>query len=432
MNVSDAKKVVKAASIANDTVIIEGVHGLGKSAIVKEYAKAEGLHIEELFLSMMEPGDMLGIPRTIHANGSTVTSWSEPTWFRRIKDAAWPNELITTELSFINKNFEDKYAKEITKEPTISRDALNNYYCEFKGIFSGELELHKQCDCITYNKSQASVLFLDELNRSTLDTRNASMQLILEKELNDHILPYVNGRQTQIVAAINPADQYQVDELDPALLDRFLHIEVEADAKAFLAWGRANGLNDIVLSYIAENPNKLHFQPEEGSKDNIGASPRSWAKLASFVDVMDKIPAEIHFSIIKGKIGSALGSRFLTYMNNYSKTLKIEDIEKVIKKEMKTKSIEEVGKAVNKLIENQEVIQKTEMAENFFAKYINSKKSEDAYPLLAYLYGLDLELRASFIKQKKEDDMKTYTKFVGFDKDLNNKQLFLSIVQTIK
>lgn len=434
MNISDAKKIIKAASLADDTVIMEAIHGVGKSSIVDEYAKEENLLFVPLFLSHMEMGDILGMPRTIAVEGEVVTSWTAPDWINRIISAAFPPHPKVEDLVFGDKDFEahtmERIADDI-KDGRVGRGLLNQTYCEYYGLLNDELHIISNQTNLTYKHAKPAVLFLDELNRSPLDVRQGTMQLVLERELHSHKLPYVNGVQTQIVAAINPADQYQVDELDPALLDRFLHITVESDTPAWLDWARNNKVNDVVTSFIAENPTKLHFQPEDGS---IGATPRSWAKLANFVDVMDKIPGEIRHAVMKGKIGSALASQFLTYYNNFSKTLKMADIEKEIKKATKKypEDIEKVGEAVKKLIANQEVIQKSEMAKNFFAKYIKHDKAADAYPLLAYLYGLELELRAAFLKNTRQESVENYTKLAKFDKELNNKKLFLSITQSIK
>lgn len=105
MNISEAKQLLKAAESANDTVIFEGVHGIGKSDVVKQYAKESNYFCQELFLSMMDVGDLLGIPRTVLAGASMVTVWAEPVWFKRIKDAAWPEELELDALHFVDPVF---------------------------------------------------------------------------------------------------------------------------------------------------------------------------------------------------------------------------------------------------------------------------------------------------------------------------------------
>lgn len=69
-------------------------------------------------------------------------------------------------------------------------------------------------------------IFLDELNRSHKKVRNALMELIQFKSINGVKLNNIEV----IWAAINPDDdeeEYQVDKLDPAHLDRFeIHMDV--------------------------------------------------------------------------------------------------------------------------------------------------------------------------------------------------------------
>lgn len=80
----------------------------------------------------------------------------------------------------------------------------------------------------------AEVIFFDELNRSDAKVRNAVMEIIQFRTINGEPLPKLRA----IVAAINPPGDagYDVDELDPALMDRF-HLTVDiapaADAVYF-------------------------------------------------------------------------------------------------------------------------------------------------------------------------------------------------------
>jgi len=430
MNIQMAKQIIEAAALADDTVIMQSLHGVGKSSIVEQFAKENDYYCMPLFLSHQEVGDLIGIPKIIEVGKESVTSWSKPTWLQRMIDYAWPEEVLEeSDIVFSSKELEEEIKAVCTD--VRNRDQLNRAYTIVKGLPNGFLHLTSNQADITNNKSRRSVLFLDELNRAPIDVRQSALQLVLEKKIHEHQLPCVNGEASIIVAAINPADTYQVDELDPALLDRFLFIEVEADAQSWLDWARSSNINPIVRDFIAENKQKLHFTPNNGE---IGASPRSWAKLASFVDKMDKIAPELHHPIMKGKIGSALASQFLTFYNNYSKNISIKDIEKAITKAKKKNSdLESVGKEVAKVMKDQEVIQKTEMAQNFLEAYKTKQKADAAYPLLAYLYSLPLELRASFLKALKESEGTLYAKVAKWDGELNNgtKKLFLSIVNVV-
>ena len=361
MDIQSAKEIIKAAFLADDTVIMEGPHGIGKSNIVKQFANEDDFHLEELFLSHQEVGDLIGIPHTIEHEGLTLTTWSMPIWLQRMHKAA--------------------------------------------------------------AQGKHSVLFLDELNRAPIDVRQSALQLVLERQIHEHALPIVNGVRTLVVAAINPASDYQVDELDPALLDRFLHVMVEADAPAFLKWGRKNNVNQTILDFISEFPDRLHWTPQDGG---IGATPRSWAKLGDFLDNIDKIPEEVLFQIMKGKVGTELASQFYTFFKNYINVVKAEDIEALVNENKDTtETIEELADLIAEKMSKSEAIQKTEMAHQLANR---NMKKDDILPFLAYMYSLEIEICVAFLKGYRKDHPELYKKLAQFDTELNDKNLFKRIV----
>lgn len=221
MNISEAKQLLKAAEFANDTVIFEGVHGIGKSDVVKQYAKEANYFCQELFLSMMDTGDLIGIPRTKTIGTSTVTTWAEPDWFQAITDAAFPQVVRISDLVFADADFSE-VVRTACESSHIDRAELNTLYSSHYDLVNDTLHLVSKESRVSASSGRRAVLFLDELNRSNLDVRQATLQLILNKELHSHKLPYIDGKCTIIVSAINPSDLYQVDELDAALLDRFM------------------------------------------------------------------------------------------------------------------------------------------------------------------------------------------------------------------
>ena len=75
-------------------------------------------------------------------------------------------------------------------------------------------------------------------------------------------------------------------------------------------------------------------------------------------------------------------------------------------------------------------MQKTELTENLYKKYLVDNKNADAtnsLPLMATLYGLDLEILNGFLKTKRNDDVQNYLKLAEFDNELNQKGLFKRI-----
>ena len=431
MNINTAKVIIVASARANDTVIMEGPHGIGKSAAPKQFAVENNYHMEPLFLSHQEVGDIIGIPETIQQHGESITKWSKAPWLQRMDDVAWPKAFKYGTLSFNNDDFKEFVEKSLdypTEDQRITRDELNKLYCTF---FVKDEILHLtrgQMDVVC-SDSKHTCLFLDELNRAPIDVRQSALELVLEKKIHEHKLPVVQGREAMIVAAINPADDYQVDELDPALLDRFLHIEVEADIEAFLDYGREVQMNSMVLDFLKEYPDRLFWQPKDGG---IGATPRSWEKLAGFIDIIDEIPKEVHFNIFAGKLGSEIAGQLIVFMKDYTNVIKIEDIVELVEQEKEnTSNIEELGDKVQELCGNMEAIQKRDMAKTIVAKFIDGDASE-TLPMMAFLYSLELEISAAFIKSYQETNPSEYSKIVKIDKELNNKNLFKRIIKELQ
>ncbi len=198
--------MLKHAYDANDSVLLNGKHGIGKTSVIKQFAKENNMYLETLILSLKDPSDLLGMPHIDHAETQKRTQFAEPDWFQKIIDKAWPTKCDYNDLEFSDIEFQKYVETQIDPDDIVYRTTLNEIYCKYYKKDSIELELLKEQYNVSCKKSQNSVLFLDELNRAFLETRQCSLQLVLEKELHSHKLPFVNGRRTFICAAINPSD----------------------------------------------------------------------------------------------------------------------------------------------------------------------------------------------------------------------------------
>lgn len=93
----------------------------------------------------------------------------------------------------------------------------------------------------------AEVLFFDELNRAHPKVLNAVFEIIQFHSINGEALP----RLRAVVAAINPASAgYHVQELDPALLDRF-HLHLHAAFGPSLDWFVARSGDKLGRALVA-------------------------------------------------------------------------------------------------------------------------------------------------------------------------------------
>jgi hypothetical protein len=371
MKISEVAPLITACQDANDSMLMTGVHGIGKSDVVEQWAKENNVHLEILFLSNQEVGDLIGIPHNRVENGKTIEEWSVPSWLDRMNTAS--------------------------------------------------------------ANGQHTALFLDEVSRAPSDVKQAALQLVLAKKIHEHKLPSLNGTDTVIVAADNPDDgRYQVEPMDPALLDRFLEVEVEVDPEAWLEWARGQNVNKMIRAFIADNPNKLHFIPDEGeTKDKTSATPRSWTKLGLYVDNFHNISSDLHYNIIAGKVGKAFAAQLINFISNYESIISVEDIENLTADlRKKTNNIELIGDGVRELIADSESIQITEITMSLINKYID-KTPDEAYPLLAMLYGLHIEILVSVFKKIAKDNPTHYKQIVTLDTEINDKKLFIKAAEAV-
>lgn len=110
---------------------------------------------------------------------------------------------------------------------------------------------------------QPIVLFLDELNRARPEMLQSIMELALNQTLAGRRLP----RGSQIVAAVNDGDDYQVTDLDPALVSRFNVYSFEPTVEDWLRWARDRGVDDRVVRFIEAFP---HFLDDDGIAADAG------------------------------------------------------------------------------------------------------------------------------------------------------------------
>ena len=122
------------------------------------------------------------------------------------------------------------------------------------------------------------ILFLDEVDRATLEVRQGIFELTDSRKLNGHTL----HKDTLVFAAVNGGDhgdQYQVGEMDPAELDRWTVFDVEPSVEDWLLWAKDSQLALEVWDFINQNRNHLEHT-DDFEPNKVYPSRRSWERLA--------------------------------------------------------------------------------------------------------------------------------------------------------
>jgi hypothetical protein len=140
-------------------------------------------------------------------------------------------------------------------------------------------------DCTTFNPpdwfkqacDEPVLLFLDEVDRATVEVRQGIFELTDSRKLNGHTL----HPDTLVFAAVNGGEhgeQYQVGEMDPAELDRWTVFDVEPTCEDWLAWAKTN-VDELVWDFI--NQNRAHLEHTGDFEPNkVYPSRRSWDRFS--------------------------------------------------------------------------------------------------------------------------------------------------------
>ena len=132
------------------------------------------------------------------------------------------------------------------------------------------------------------VLFLGEVDRATLEVRQGIFELTDSRKLNGHHL----HEDTLIFAAVNGGEHgehYQVNEMDPAELDRWSVWDVEPTVEDWLAWAK-NNVDGLIWDFINQNRNHLEHQGDIEPNKRY-PSRRSWDRLDKVLKQADALEA---------------------------------------------------------------------------------------------------------------------------------------------
>lgn len=151
------------------------------------------------------------------------------------------------------------------------------------------------------------VLFLDELNRARPEILQSVMDLTLNRTLAGRILP----AGSRVIAAVNEGDEYQLTDLDPALVSRFNVYEFAPTIEDWLIWANANELDPRVISFIQQHGEYLDGDPkavDASMNQMLGADlaktpdRRGWEKVSQLIAPLEQI-TELHIKLIAGTVG---------------------------------------------------------------------------------------------------------------------------------
>lgn len=168
---------------------------------------------------------------------------------------------------------------------------------------------------------QPIVLFLDELNRARPELLQAVQDLALNKTLAGKRLPV----GSIVISAVNQGEEYQLTDLDPALVSRFNLYEFAPTVEDWLLWANERAIDQRVISFIQKHPHHLDGEGEQSAEEawqqaGLVKTPdrRAWVRVADFIQAHEEI-ADLHIKIIAGIVGSAAAWAFKQHLASRAK-----------------------------------------------------------------------------------------------------------------
>lgn len=179
------------------------------------------------------------------------------------------------------------------------------------------------------------VVMLDELNRSLPGVQQSFFQLVLDRELgNDEDgVPYRLHPETRVFAAVNHGAEYDVNDMDPALLRRFWVVDLTPTHEDFIKWAGDTGLDPILVDFIRQNPAHLRVDPSKVEAGTVCPNPASWHRLDQALAHMEMAPTSLAgnkspllYPVAQGFIGTEAAIAFNEFIAKYELVLSAEDI----------------------------------------------------------------------------------------------------------
>ncbi|MEX0380150.1 ATP-binding protein [Leuconostoc sp. MS02] len=183
---------------------------------------------------------------------------------------------------------------------------------------------------------QPIIWFLDEFNRGSQAVQGELMNLVLQRQINDLILP----DNVNLILAENPDDSmsgfedsdYAVQTSDAAIKDRTTRLVMSVSVSGWLNWAGQNGgkrqnIHTVVRQFIAENAELLY--PDTRGID-LNPTPRAWQRVSDNLYELQTLPVsdqnDLLFDLVAGDLGQMVATQFVSYVHQKTVSLTAVDV----------------------------------------------------------------------------------------------------------
>lgn len=262
VSISATTDLIKLAASIKRSLILWGEPGVGKSAIVKAFAKKINGHLVDIRLSQYDAVDMRGLPDD---GGDGTTMWLRP--------ATMPFKG--------NKEFE---------------------------ALDGPI-----------------VLFLDEIMQAKADLQAMSFQLLHtdDRSVGEHKLL---DNVIVVGASNRETDRAGVQKMLSPVANRCIHVNVETSLDAWKAWALGAGVDPMIVGYLNFKPEHLsQFEQALKTSAKCFPTPRAWETVSDVLAATEN-SAVLRDLAIAATVGEGVATEFNAFVRMAEKAPTFEQI----------------------------------------------------------------------------------------------------------
>jgi len=257
---------------------------VGKSDMMREIARALGLHFLDLRMSLLNPVDLRGVP--------VAREERIPLLHLRGEHVLHPDGSKVTDEN-------DHYVLYEGGEPVLNTQGEQRY--EIKRVTEWWHPSFLPTE-------PGYLILLDELNAAPNSVQAAAYQLVLDGRVGEYVLP----DDCYVVACGNrDTDRAIVNPMSSALANRFAHLELMPNLKDWKKWALNSDIDHRVVSFLNFSPDDLfRFDPAKHKK--AFCTPRSWAMVSGWLSLTGG-DVDAALNLINGSVGSGAGTKFSAF-----------------------------------------------------------------------------------------------------------------------
>lgn len=178
---------------------------------------------------------------------------------------------------------------------------------------------------------ERGIIAFDELADANRQLQSCIYRVILDRQIGEYKLP---PGWWPMAAGNRREDKAAAQAISTALANRFAHVHIRPDDKAWLEWANTHDIDPMLTGFIKFRPALLHSM--EGADLLAFPSPRSWAKASKVFDTKDP---QLRFRLVAGIVGEGAATEVETFFRG----LELPDFEEIIRDPAHTMIPDEPG-----------------------------------------------------------------------------------------